>query len=183
MNHFMYADDLVIFSPSSVGLRALIKSVCEKYGISHDIRFNHKKSAIMICRGKHMKNVYPPLYTLNGEVIKEVDSVRYLGHIISNDGKDDRDIMHQCQQLYARGNVLLRKFHMCSMDVKVKLFNTYCSPMYTAQLWWNHTAYSFQRLNVCYNNILRRLLIRRPRYCSASGLFAECGIPNGKAVI
>ena len=25
-----------------------------------------------------MKNVYPPLYTLNGEVIKEVDSVRYL---------------------------------------------------------------------------------------------------------
>ena len=76
--------------------------------------------------------------------------------------------MRQCQQLYARGNVLLRKFHMCSMDVKVKLFNTYCSPMYTAQLWWNHTAYSFQRLNVCYNNILRRLL-RRPRYCSASG--------------
>ena len=54
--------------------------------------------------------------------------------------------MRQCQQLYARGNVLLRKFHMCSMDVKVKLFNTYCSPMYTAQLWWNHTAYSFHRL-------------------------------------
>ena len=91
-----------------------------------------------------MKNVYPPLYTLNGEAMKEVDRVRYLGHIISNDGKDDKDIMRQCQQLYARGNVLLRKFHMCSMDVKVKLFNTYCSPMYTAQLWWNHTAYSFQ---------------------------------------
>ena len=93
MNRFMYADDLVIFSPSSVGLRALI-SVCEKYGISHDIPFNHKKSAIMICRGKYMKNVYPPLYTLNGEVIKEVDSVRYLGHIISNDGKDDKDISY-----------------------------------------------------------------------------------------
>ena len=96
-------------------------------------------------------------YTLNGEVIKVVYSVRYLGHIISNDGKDDRDIMRQCQQLYARGNVVLRKFHMCSMDVKVKLFNTYCSPMYTAQLLWNPIAYSFQRLNVCYNNILRRL--------------------------
>ena len=129
-----------------------------------------------------MKNVCPPLYTLNGEIIKEVDSVRYLGHIISSNGKDDKDIMRQCQQLYARGNVLLRTFHMCSMDVKVKLFNTYCSPMYTAQLWWNHTVYSFHRLNVCYNNILRRLL-RRPRYCSASGLFAECGIPNCKAVI
>ena len=41
---------------------------------------------------------------------------------------------------------------------------------------------SFHRLDVCYNNILRRLL-RRPRYCSASGLFAKCGIPNCKAVI
>ena len=50
------------------------------------------------------------------------------------------------------------------------------------QLWWNDTVYSFHRLNVCYNNILRRLL-RRPRYCSASCLFAECGIPNCKAVI
>ena len=52
-----------------------------------------------------MKNVYPPLYTLTGEVIKEVDSVRYLGHIISNDGKYDKAIMRQCQQVYARGKV------------------------------------------------------------------------------
>ena len=45
-----------------------------------------------------MKNVYPPLYTLNGEIIKKVDRVRYLGHIISSNGKYDKDIMRQCQQ-------------------------------------------------------------------------------------
>ena len=78
--------------------------------------------------------------------------------------------------------ILLRKFHMCSMCVKIQLFNTYCSPMYTAQLWWNHTVASFHRLNVAYNNVMRRLL-RRPRFCSASGLIAECRIPNCKAVI
>ena len=93
MNHFMYSDDLVLFSPSSVGLRALI-AVCERYGINHEIR----KSAIMICRGHYMKNVHPPLYTLNGEVIKEVDNVRYQSHIISNNGKYDKDIMRQCQE-------------------------------------------------------------------------------------
>ena len=43
-----------------------------------------------------MTNVYHPLYTLNGEVIKEVHSVRYLGHIISSNGKEDKDIMRQC---------------------------------------------------------------------------------------
>ena len=74
-----------------------------------------------------MKNVHPPLYILNCEVIKEVGSVRYLCLIISSNGKDNND-MRKCQHFYARGNVLLRKFHRCSMDVKVKLFNTYCSP-------------------------------------------------------
>ena len=41
----------------------------------------------------------------------------------------------------------------CSMSVKIQLFNTYCSPMYTVQLWWNHTVASFHRLNVAYNNV------------------------------
>ena len=81
-----------------------------------------------------MKKVYPPLYTLNGEVIKEVGSVRYLGHIISSDGKVDKNNMRQCQQL-CPPQCLVKKI-ACSMDVKVKLFNTYCSP---AQLWWHHT--------------------------------------------
>ena len=38
------------------------------------------------------------LYTLSGEIIKELDSVRYLGYIFSSNGKDDKDIMRQCQQ-------------------------------------------------------------------------------------
>ena len=70
--------------------------------------FNHKKSVILICRSKYMKNVYP-VFTLNGKIIDESDTVWYLGHILRNSGKDDNDIMRQCQQLYARGNVLLSK--------------------------------------------------------------------------
>ena len=132
INHLMYADDLVIFSPSSIGLRALI-TVCEEYAVSHEMLFNHKKSVILICRSKYMKNVYP-VFTLNVKIVDESDTARYLGHIICNSGKDDKDIMRQCQQLYARGNALFRKFHMCSMSVKIQLFNTYCSPMYTKEM-------------------------------------------------
>ena len=60
-----------------------------------------------------MKNVYP-VFILNGKIIDESDPVRcfILGHILCNSGKDDKDIMRQCQQLYARGNVLLRKFRI-----------------------------------------------------------------------
>ena len=60
MNHSMYADDLVIFSPSSVGLRAIL-SVCEQYGISHESMtydlIIRKVLLIMICRGKYEKCV------------------------------------------------------------------------------------------------------------------------------
>ena len=37
-----------------------------------------------------MKNVYP-VFTLNGKIIDEFDTVRYLGHILCNSGKDDKD--------------------------------------------------------------------------------------------
>ena len=30
--------------------------------------------------------------------------MKYLGHVISADMKDDRDIMRQCRQLYAQGS-------------------------------------------------------------------------------
>ena len=64
----------------------------------------------------------------------------------------------------------------------IKLFSSFCSSMYIAQLWWNHTLHSIHRLHVCYNNVFRRLL-RLPEYCSASGMFAERLIPTYKAVI
>ena len=77
-----------------------------------------------------MKNVDVP--SINGEKIQEVDNVKYLGHFISDTLRDDKDILCQCRQLYARANMLLRNFYMCSIEVKLTLLRTFCSPMYTA---------------------------------------------------
>ena len=43
----MYADDLVLISPSAMGL-SLLLSVCSAYGIEHDIKYNSAKSNVMI---------------------------------------------------------------------------------------------------------------------------------------
>ncbi len=88
-------------------------------------------------RSKLLKGIALPKFALNGETLKEVDITNYLGHLFSDDLNDDAHIARQCRQLYAQGNIILRKFHMCSLDVKLKLFKTYCTPMYTSQLWWN----------------------------------------------
>ena len=111
VNHLMYADDIVLLSPSATGL-CLLLHVCGKYGLDHDIRFNSKKSAVIIFRNSSVKDYSFPSFEMNGESIKEVPFVKYLGHVISADMKDDLDIMRQCRQLYAQGNALARRFHM-----------------------------------------------------------------------
>ena len=74
INHLMYADDLVILSPSVSGLSELMQ-VCALYGLNHDIKYNSKKSAVLIFISKYMKNVYVPSFKINGETIQEVDNV------------------------------------------------------------------------------------------------------------
>ena len=51
INHLMYADDLVILSPSAKGLQRLV-DICAAYGDIHDIKFNHAKTACMYLPSK-----------------------------------------------------------------------------------------------------------------------------------
>ena len=109
--------------PSHRGLQELL-SLCEKYAYEHDIIFNTKKSVVLVRRNNLLKNAFIPPFELCNEKLKEVNEVKYLGHFITSDGKDDKDMSRACRQLYAQGNSLIRKFHMCSERVKIKLFVT-----------------------------------------------------------
>ena len=53
---------------------------------------------------------------LSGEVILQVDSDKYLDHHLTNDLHDDLDIRRQCRPINVRGNIIFRKFHMCSLS-------------------------------------------------------------------
>ena len=48
INHLMFADDLVIFCPFVKGMSELLKVCEEHYGTNHDIKYNLKKSAVVI---------------------------------------------------------------------------------------------------------------------------------------
>ena len=78
--------------------------------------------------------------------------------------------------------MLLRKFHMCTPDVKVSLFRAYCTPLYTAHLWYKASPPKMDRIRVAYNDAMR-ILLRVPRYFSASQMFAELNVPACQGVI
>ena len=130
VNHLMYANDIVLLRESATGL-SLRLHVCGKYGLEHEIIFNSKKSAVIIFCNSYVKDFSYPSFVMHGESIKGVPFVKYLGHVISADMKDDLDIMRQCRQVYPQGNALARRFHMCSDNVKVTMFRSYCSSLYT----------------------------------------------------
>ena len=114
-------------------------------------------------------------YVLNYFIFTSIEHI-YLGHIICNDMSDDDDMMRQRRQLYAQGNVLSRCFHMCSLEVKNVLFRTFCTPLYTCQLWSRYTARSLHKLYVAYNNAFR-MMHHLPTYCSASEMFTVNRVP------
>ena len=59
-------------------------------------------------KGAHLSNVY-----LNAVLVKQAESVKYIGHFLTCEISDDIDIRRQCRVLNVRGNMLFRKFHMC----------------------------------------------------------------------
>ena len=59
INHLMYADGLVLLSPSATGLRELFLA-CEKYSKEHAIIYNSKKSSVLICKNRATLHVPSP---------------------------------------------------------------------------------------------------------------------------
>ena len=181
LNHLMYADDLVIFSPSASGLRDLL-SICSKYGVSHDIKYNPKKSVCMIVRGHNRVSEAKPVFLLNEVRLECVDTVKYLGQIITDDWMDDADIQRQKRKIYAQGNTLIRKFYMCSLNVKIQLFRSYCTSFYCSHLWWNHKQSVMKRLVIAHNDVFR-ILLSLPRRTSASQLFVSHNVPSCNMIL
>ena len=83
----------------------------------------------------------------------------------------------QTRKFYLQANLLLRNVRHCSDQVKCVLFQTYCTNLYSCQLWFNSTKSSLKTLSTSYNSVLRRLLgICKP--CSVGKMFASRGIPT-----
>ena len=181
VNHLMYADDLVVLSPSSAGLQQLL-NICTEYGMENDIKYNASKSAVLISRTKEDKCQKFPVFKLSNNNLCTSKKVKYLGHIITDQMSDDDDIYRQCRSMYAQANILVRKFSMCTEGVKMALFRSYCTSLYTAQLWAKYKKASLQKLQVAYNDAMR-ILLKRPRWSSASEMFVAARVNTFNAVL
>ena len=127
-----------------------------------------------------------PNCKLNGIILHVVSSYKYRGYYITDDISDDEDINRQRRTVFVQGNIILRKFNMCSLGVKLTLFRRgllIVHIMFTAQLWWNYKKTStITKLQIDYHNMFLMFLVMS-KYESTSYLCMLADIQCCQSVI
>lgn len=95
INHLMYADDLVIFSPCTAGLQQLL-SLCTQYGMKYDITYNAKKSNILILRSRSFQLfIYLALPSVNVMRLNTLDTLSLMIFLMTKTCIDNSPIYLQ----------------------------------------------------------------------------------------
>ena len=161
---------MVLLAPTVTALQTLLE-VCRAYAGPHDIVYNTTKTVCMLVRPKQSQGQFSTRVTLGNEELSFVEEFRYLGHIMTADCREDKDIKTQFRRQNAVGNILVIKFSFASIWAKIQLFKSYCYPIYGCALWRHSFQNSIRQLTVSYSDTFK-CLINVPRYTSLSLAFA-----------
>lgn len=131
INHLMYADDIMLTSSNAKGLQSLL-FICATFGFKFNIKFNRDKCKVMVF--SNFRNVCVPNFILNNDILFSVTCYKYLGIFLCSNSLDDIDISSQVSKVYSHGNSLITMFKFCTVDVKIKLFMSFCASFYASQL-------------------------------------------------
>ena len=100
---------------------------------------------------------FTPTVFIGSDALKFTKEAKYL-NFTSNDLKcDDSDTLGQIRLFYAKSNKLLRTFSHCFSDVKVTLFQSYCTTLYCPSLWNDYTKCTFNKISITFNNAYRKI--------------------------
>lgn len=130
----MYADDLLLVSPTKLGISKQIK-VIEEYGQKHGIRYNPDKTEVCVFNNKKsctMLDEWQEDLLLCGNKIKEVPKFKYLGVILSSDNTNKEHIKKRRTAAYtALTRMYNLGFNAVEADCffKAKMFKIYIRPV------------------------------------------------------
>ena len=179
INVLAYADDIVLLAPSWKAMQTLLDLLLKHIG-TIDIACNVNKTVCMAFNPRdHAKIVSKafPMFSIGSTQVQFVPVFKYLGHMITNDLSDDTDIQREMRNMFYRTNLLIRRFHCCSVNVKIMLFRAYCLCLYDAALWKRYNKYTISKMISCYNKCIK-LFFGFKRRDSMTGILLELGLPS-----
>ncbi len=126
-----YADDMKLLTSSVNALNSLV-DICKSYAAKYDVKFNAKKSPLILYKCTRRKPPDPNIY-INNVKVPCVNEVIHLGHNLSEDifkfnaSKCVSDFNRQCNMYFAN-------FKYANSNIRNVLFHKYCTAFYGRQV-------------------------------------------------
>ena len=102
VNHLVYADDMVLLSPSPGALQGLIDTAA-KYFVDNGLMINRKKTKCVAIIPLCNKKIHIPSFYVYGTTISRVRHKNYLGYIIPDDLNDNQAIIKEKKRYLCSG--------------------------------------------------------------------------------
>jgi len=184
VNVFAYADDIALLAPSWRAMQTLIDSMVTCC-VSLDLMCNVMKTVCMVFSPTDRTMIVShcfPSFVLCGKPLKFVNEFRYLGHILMNNSRDDRDIQREMRNMFIRTNMLIRRFSRCSAKVKLRLFTSYCLCLYGVGLWSDYAASTLLKFKYCYHKCIK-MFFGYTRSHSISSILLDLKLPSFNTLV
>ena len=152
---FMYADDILLLSPSLIGLQTMIKQ-CSTSCNNLSLCINYSKS-FCIAFGRASKSTLPDIM-INNSIISFVDRINYLGLHIVKGAKFSVSIDKPKQNFYIAFNTVISRVKHLDQLLQLSLIESYCVSLLTFA--GNAVLYNNKQLgdlNVCLNTVYRMI--------------------------
>jgi len=151
----MYADDLILLSPSIDGLQGML-NLCTVYGANFDIMFNVKKTVCIVV-GKHCCVNLPDMF-LSNLVIPWSEQFKYLGIVFNAKCELEVDCSVIKRKFYASFNSIIYKCSAAAEPVKLHLIKSYCLPLLTYNIGALELSKNvLSQLGICWNDAFRKI--------------------------
>ena len=163
---WVYADDIVLLSPSREGLQ-FMTSLCENYATEHHLKFSTNEN---VAKSKtkcivfsnpvvNTDNICPIM--LNNMPLPYVKELKHLGNILESNNSMSMDCRYKCAKFISKVHSLNQEFHYADPYTILKLYNIYVCDFYGSNL-WNLYSEDVQRLLNSWN-VSIRILFDLPR--------------------
>ncbi len=158
INNIRYADNTVLIADSADGLQDI---VCKISAISNDfgLSINTKKTKVMAV-SKNSDLVVTNI-SVNGNILQQVDSFVYLGHLLTKDGRCDAEIKRRIEMARSTftcmKDVLINRKLGMKTRMRIAQCYVWSTLLYGAETWTRSKTIR-NRLQAFETWILRRMM-------------------------
>ena len=137
---WVYADDIILLSPSRRGLQDMV-NICEQFANIYKLKFSTNinveksktKCMIFSKRVININDVDPII--LNGMPLPFVTNVKHIGNLLESDNSMQKDISIKRAQFISKVHSLNQEFHFSNPLFVVKLYNIYACSFHASSIW------------------------------------------------